>query len=308
MAISSLPKCYGWLANDPIRILPGGDTFMNIPRYWFRATGQVPTPSGRPYDVVAWGWSSEGRDGAERKARERMAAFAQRVQQGMEIPRGYAYGDRPLREEIVQEIQGRDGEMAAVVTRNSYGCLVLNTADAMFVDIDFEVSKGPSFLGRLFGKGGPGPEEAALARLREGLQRASSGSFRIYRTAAGFRVLATDRVYDPRSAEAQALMTSVAADPAFVNLCRVQQSFRARLTPKPWRCGQSSPPGKHPRDDWSDQASFSTWLASYDQACQSKATCRFVESVGPGWVGEAIQPILDLHDSATRADAALPLA
>jgi hypothetical protein len=282
---------------------------MNIPRYWFRATGQVPTPSGRPFDLVAWGWSSEGRDGAERKAQERLAAFSQRVQQGMELPRGYAYGDRPLREEIVQEIQGRDGEMAALVTRNSYGSLVLNTAGAMFVDVDLpETPEGPSFLGRLFGKGGPSPEEAAQGRLREGLQRASSGSFRIYRTAAGFRVLATDRVYDPRSAETQALMTSVAADPSFVQLCRVQQSFRARLTPKPWRCGQRLPPGRHPREDSSERARFSTWLASYDQACQPRATCRFVESVGPGWVGQEIQPILDLHDSATRAGAALPLA
>lgn len=291
-------KCYDWRAND----------FMNIPRYWFRATGQVPSTSGKAFNLVAWGWSSEGRDGAERKAQERLAAFAQRVQQGLDLPRGYAY-DRPLREEIVQELKGRDGETAAVVTRNSYGSLVLNTAGAMFVDVDLpEKPGGSSFLGRLFGKGGPSPEEAALARLREGLQQASSGSFRIYRTAAGFRVLGTDRVYDPRSAETQALMTSIAADPAFVQLCRVQESFRARLTPKPWRCGQNLPPGRHPREDPSERTRFTTWLASYDQTCNFKATCRFVESVGPGWVSEEIKPILDLHDSATRASAALPLA
>jgi len=147
-----------------------------------------------------------------------------------------------------------------------------------------------------------------LARLREGLQRASGGSFRIYRTAAGFRVLATDRAYDPRSAETQALMTSIGTDPAFLTLCRIQESFRARLTPKPWRCGQANPPGRHPREAPAEQADFSSWLESYDRACQPMATCRFVESVGPGWVGEEIQPILDLHDAATRANAALPLA
>ncbi|MFL6262751.1 MAG: hypothetical protein ACJ76Y_23880 [Thermoanaerobaculia bacterium] len=282
---------------------------MNIPRYWFRAKGQAPTSSGKVYDLVAWGWSSEGRDGAERKARERLAAFAQRVQQGLEFPRGYAYGDRPLREEILREIQGSDGEIAAVVTRNSYGSTVVNTAHALFADVDLPASSsGPSFLGRLFGKSAPSPEEAALTRLREGLQRASGGSFRIYRTAAGFRVLGTDRAYDPRSAETQALMTSIGADPAFMHLCRVQESFRARLTPKPWRCGQSAPPGRHPREAPDEQADFATWLASYDRSCQSKATCRFVETVGPGWVGEGIQSVLDLHDSATRASVALPLA
>jgi hypothetical protein len=282
---------------------------MNIPRYWVRVKGQVPIGSDKVYDLAAWGWSSEGRAGAERKAQERLAAFGQRVQQGLDLPRGYAYGNRPLREEILREIQGNDGEIEAVVTRNSYGSMILNTAHTLFADVDLPApSSGSGFLGRLFGKSEPSPEEAALARLREGLQRASGGSFRIYRTAAGFRVLATDRAYEPRSAETQALMTSIGADPAFQNLCRIQQSFRARLTPKPWRCGQPNPPGRHPREAPDEQADFSNWLASYDRACQSMATCRFVEAVGPGWVGEEVQPILDLHDAATRASVALPLA
>jgi hypothetical protein len=282
---------------------------MNIPQYWVRATGQVPSRQGGYSDAVAWGWSSEGRAEAEQKAHERLSALAARIQAGLDFPRGYAYGVRPLREEIVQELRGRDGEMAAVVTRNSYGSLVLNTAGAMFIDVDLPDAPATGFFGRLFGKGPAlSPEDAALARLREGLQRASSGSFRIYRTAAGFRALATDRTYDPRSAEAQAVMTSVGGDPAFLQLCRVQESFRARLTPKPWRCGQRLPPGKHPREDSGEQTTFSRWLTEYDQACQSKATCRFVESVGWGRVDEEVQPILDLHDSATRASAALPLA
>jgi hypothetical protein len=51
---------------------------------------------------------------------------------------------------------------------------------------------------------------------------------------------------------------------------------------KPWRCGQNLPPGKHPREDQSEQPSFSRWLAAYGQACQSKVTCKFMESVGVG--------------------------
>ena len=283
---------------------------MNIPRYWSHIKEQTPAGFGKVYDLIVWGWSSEGRAGAERKAQERLAAFAQRVREGFDLTRSrdYAYGERPLREEILREIEGRDGEIAAVVTRNIYGSMVLNTAHTLFADVDLPASSGPSFLGRLFGKSEPSPEEAALASLREGLQRASSGSFRIYRTAAGFRVLATDRAYDPRSGETQALMTSIGTDPAFLRLCRVQESFRARLSPKPWRCGQRVPPGRHPRETPDEQADFSDWLTAYDRACQPMATCRFVESVGPGWVGEEIQPILDLHDSTTRASAALPLA
>src|SRR5436305_10953114 len=145
---------------------------MNIPRYWVRAKGQVPTGFGKVYDLVAWGWSSEGRDGAERKAQERLAAFAQRVQQGLDLPRGYAYGDRPLREEILREIQGSDGEIEALVTRNSYGSMVLNTAHTLFADVDLPAaSSGPSFLGRLFGKSEP----ARRRRRWRGSARGSSG-------------------------------------------------------------------------------------------------------------------------------------
>src|ERR1700759_4870200 len=160
---------------------------MEIPRYWVRATGQVPTSLDRPYyEIVAWGWSNEDRAGAERKAHERLAAFAQRVQQGLDLNRGYAYAGKPLREEIVQELKGRGGEASGVVTRNSYGSLVLNTAGALFIDVDLPESAPASGIpGSLFGKKPPAdPRDAVLATLREGLQRASSGSFRIYQTAA----------------------------------------------------------------------------------------------------------------------------
>lgn len=98
---------------------------MNIPLYWVRATGQVPGPNGRRFDLTAWGWSSIGRAEAEQKAHERLASVAQRVQQGLEFPRGYGYGERPLREEILSEVQNREGEVTGIVTRNSYGSLVL---------------------------------------------------------------------------------------------------------------------------------------------------------------------------------------
>ena len=81
---------------------------MNIPRYWARVTGQAPVGFGKVYDLAVWGWSSEDRAGAERKAQERLAAFTQRVQQGLDLPRGYAYGDRPLRsiDALVQSAHG----------------------------------------------------------------------------------------------------------------------------------------------------------------------------------------------------------
>ena len=55
---------------------------MYIPRYWVRATGQVPTALDRPYyEIVAWGWSNEDRAGAEQKAHERLAGVGLRQSQ-----------------------------------------------------------------------------------------------------------------------------------------------------------------------------------------------------------------------------------
>ena len=59
-------------------------------------------------------------------------------------------------------------------------------------------------------------------------------------------------------------MKALGADPAFLHLCRIQGSFRARLTPKPWRCGQANPPGSFPREPEA-QAAFAEWLAQYQR-------------------------------------------
>ena len=131
--------------------------------------------------------------------------------------------------------------------------------------------------------GSAGPDTGPRRRrwhLKTVLAGVSGSSFRIYRTAAGFRVRATDPVFKPGSAEAEKLMTQLDADPAFVRLCRAQESFRARLTPKPWRCGCERPAVRFPREHAHDEERFSEWLRRYGKACDAKATCRVVEEVG----------------------------
>lgn len=279
---------------------------MKIPRYWFRA--RLPSARGGEATLTAWGWSFDGPAEARQLAEERLARLVERVRSGEPIPRaGYLYGDRPLREEIVEEHPSPDDGATMLVTRNSYGALILNTAGAMFVDVDLPPPPRQGLLARLFGKIPPQDDTVELARLRSRLE-ALPGRFRIYRTAAGWRVLATDRLYEPASAEAQAAMAKMGADPAYRQLCRVQESFRARLTPKPWRCGQSNPPSPFPREDARDRARFERWLGRYGEACRDKATCRLVESVADEWITPQLAPVVDLHDARTRASEALPLA
>jgi len=60
---------------------------------------------------------------------------------------------------------------------------------------------------------------------------------RIYKTAAGYRGIVTHALFDPTDPETLRLMEQFACDPQYVRLCKRQESFRARITPKGWRCG-----------------------------------------------------------------------
>jgi hypothetical protein len=48
--------------------------------------------------------------------------------------------------------------------------------------------------------------------------------------------MAIDQEFRPEAPETDRLLRLSGADPAFVQLCRAQKCFRARLTSKPWRC------------------------------------------------------------------------
>lgn len=280
---------------------------MNIPTHWIRVTGRV--PGGRGIDeLAAWGWSDRDRADAERVAHERLSRLIERVQRGEPLPSGYAYGDRPLREEIVQTLPGT-GSPEAIITRNSYGSIVLNARRLMFIDVDRPAPPRTGLLARLFGKGPSAEaiETEALARLRAALD-ALPGSYRLYSTAAGWRVIATHGVFDPCANTTQDLMESLGADPAYRRLCSVQHCFRARLTPKPWRCGQPMPPGRHPREDGALVADFEQWRRRYDAACEAKATCRYLESIPDDRIDGGLESLVDIHDAETRAYEALPLA
>ncbi len=266
------------------------------------------TAHGRELFVRAWGWSQAGVGEAEAMARERLARLVERVRRGEALPTGYAYGDRPLREEILRELPGADGEPTALVTRNRYGVRVLNTARALFIDVDLPAPRARGALAWLLRRPKDDPAAAVLERLRAALRGVAGGSFRIYRTAAGFRVLATDPPFDPDSPRARQLFEAAGADPQFVRLCAPQRSFRARLTPKPHRCGAARPPGSHPRETPADAHAFAEWLRAYEAASAGHAVCRLVETAGFGRVHEEIAPLLALHDAETKVGSDLPLA
>jgi hypothetical protein len=205
---------------------------MHIPRIWTRAEGDVATPDRGVVALLTWGWGDD-EAAARREAESRLERLSERVRRGDPFPRGYEYGSRPIREEVLETI-GAEAEPRAVLTRNRYGATVMNAARLLFLDVDLPEGAGPGFIGKLFGA--KGANVTALERLRAALAAARKGAFRVYRTAAGFRALATEREFDPAGAESQALMKATDTDPWFVRLCsRRRASARAsRPSPGEW--------------------------------------------------------------------------
>ena len=279
---------------------------VKVPRYWAKVEGDTPPDFEGDQRVAVWGWSQDSHRGAELHAYKRLTELLDHLRHSQGWPKGYTYGSRPRREEILQEYRDRSGDTLAFVTRTHYGSEVLNAAHVLFVDVDVPAPTVKQRLASLFGST-DSVEANVLARIRSSLAGERDGSFTIYRTAAGFRVVATDPLYEPGSENAESLMINLGVDPAYLNLCRVQECFRARLTPKPWRCGMSDPPGRFPRTA-DDESAHARWVADYERATQDKATCQMIETVGWRRVHQDAAEILRLHDQKTRAETGLPLA
>jgi hypothetical protein len=284
---------------------------MKIPKYWAKSIQSVQQPGGRPYLLVIWQWSDVSVSEAQQKADDRIRELAQRVGFG-EILNRYGYGERPLREEITQGVTNVAGSEVAIVTRNAYGALVLNAANAMFIDVDFaDKSASGSGGGGFswgFGKRAPSQEDQHVERITAWANRNPAVSLRVYRTAAGLRCLITNHTFAPTRSDALDILRAFESDPLYVRLCQAQECFRARLTPKPWRCNIAPPPWRYPWANSDVEINYRVWERHYEQASRSYAVCRLIKEFGPREVHPDVAPILALHDRITSVEDQRPLA
>ncbi|HEY1597967.1 MAG TPA: hypothetical protein VGG64_00090 [Pirellulales bacterium] len=291
---------------------------MRIPAYWAKGTANETAPDGAARSFSCWRSSDASQSEAQESALAAAARILRARLSGQRLDR-YGYGNVPLREEVIQRFTSSDGEITAAVTRNAYGALVLNTARVMFVDIDFqEVGAGATLsqmFGALLGRKPPSPvapieqqEQTARLRVENFVRDNPAWNVRVYRTHSGLRLLATHDLFDPTGDETQACFVALGADPLYTRLCQAQASFRARLTPKPWRCGIWKPAVSWPRDTGAAQARFDAWQAKYSASQAKYATCRHLATLGNATMHPDAEVIVKVHDHIARCDAALPLA
>jgi hypothetical protein len=281
---------------------------MKFYPHWAKATEHAEI-NGYDWKVERFGWSSVSRHDAIQLAKELVKESIRNFRND-DTPGGYPYSDRPVREEIIQELPGEDGP-TAVITRNAYGSLVLNTAKVLFADIDTPKQKTTveglgKLIGSLFGKKAPEAVDPIVARVEQFFKDSHNLGARLYRTAAGYRCLVTSHVFDPLSQETNNLLTSLGSDPLYIKLCSVQECFRARLSPKPWRCGVGNPPYRFPWDDSEKEAAMRVWEADYNSAVEPYGICELVGSFGNGQVHPQVASLMKLHDGMTcKAEARL---
>ncbi len=299
---------------------------MHFPKYWARADRIISRPGLAPGGVSALGWSDVSEADAKRVAEERAARLVERAAQGLEASPGEYYPTRPAREPMLEEVVADPGNRA-VVSRNRYGAEILNTEAMMMVDVDAAAPETPLAQARgclaglfsafTFKAPAPPPKAslvdearaaAALGKARAWCEANPSWLLRLYQTAAGLRYLVLHASFDPAGPPAQAAFQALDCDPKYALLCRTQRSFRARLTPKPWRCGYHAEgqQGFWLRGD--RRARAERWLAGYREAGAGYAVCRFIAEVGRGQKEPRFAAIVERHDAATGVGRAAELA
>jgi hypothetical protein len=155
------------------------------------------------------------------------------------------------------------------------------------------------------------PEAVARARVQAFLASHPGWGFRLYRTPAGLRLMATHQTMLPQDPEVALAFEALGTDPLYTAMCLKQQCFRARLTAKPWRIGVHDPlrprPGVWPIAP-QRMAERATWVQAYEKTAASFAACRFIETLGHPTVHFEVAAVQALHDAQCQATSTLEIA
>lgn len=194
--------------------------------------------------------------------------------------------------------QGRQGYGWLCINR--YGAICLNTNEVFFGDIDCILDEESSRRNQKV----IDPKEAHA--LIESVANKYKLCFRVYQTYAGIRIIEISKKHNPLDPETNQILTELKCDPFFIDLVKRTNTFRARLTPKPWRV--SNPKSVHFKRAGAD-------IATYLKGTESKPgpkwqIAKYLYTVGnpPEVLDSEISFIVDLHDDYCNTNDERPLA
>ena len=193
---------------------------------------------------------------------------------------GKWYDGLPLGEYVVleePEVCGftHNGETVGIVTQNSYNANILNAENMLIVDVDTNTD-GDSDCHR--DAAIVRSNDIAIAALEYAVAQDESLGFRAYETANGLRYICTTKEAGDIK-DRWRLMQSLYSDPLYIRLCKFQETYRARLSIKPWRGNDGE-----------------------------EAVCRYIGTYGNDRIIEPFEQMIEYHDSATIGEDGVDLA
>lgn len=157
---------------------------------------------------------------------------------------------------------------------------------------------------------GCGPEKVTKSTIEKFAARNPDCHLRVYRTPMGYRVLAMHKTYDPNGEDTVRFLKDLNSDPVYVQMCKNQHCFRARISPKPWRIGleRLGPrPGVWPIKK-ERMPARNRWVAHYTSQAKKFASCRFEGSYGSSLVDARAEFVRAIHDEYCKADTGCQIA
>jgi hypothetical protein len=212
----------------------------------------------------------------------------------------------PPHEEFIDHVIDTHGNETGYVSRNRYGALILNTDRLMILDVDRSAKPWQRWTAKfmkLLGRQAPSQESQILAAAQANV----ADNYRIYRTFGGWRLMLVNRPVDGIDSFVETEFQRFAVDPFYAQLCRRQKTFRARLTPKPWRCDCSRPPNNFPFERADERLRFDAWQAEYSQCSSGYRTCELIAGFENA-IDTNLQPLVALHDGLCKIESDAPLA
>lgn len=269
---------------------------MKFAQYWEKIELPVDSKIFGRKTVDIWGASNESSEEALIHAQSRATEFKKCFSKGFSDSHTYDYFNGFIKEELIEEITDSENNIIAVLTRNYYGAVILNSKSILFGDIDIPTnSNWLSNLMSLFGK--PKKDKSYFIDKIKSFQKSHPQyDFKVYETLAGLRFVITNTLFDNQQVISQ-IFKALNVDPLYAKLCKTQSCFRARLTPKPWRVGliYPDPASRFPRNN-SNQEIFSSWLREYDYKSRSYSVVKEIAQFGNQPILADIKTILSIHD------------
>ena len=276
---------------------------MIIPKYWVKIEYPATDSTGKDITIVSRGWSLSSKEDAISLAKSRARKMLKRINHKNDSESYLVPYDKiPLAEPIIENINDKVGNLIGVITRNHEGCLVLNTKNLVFIDVDLpkiRISLICKILSIFFKETKKDSEQETYENIIKVLEHYRL-SARIYKTKAGFRII-LENSYSPDDFNLLKIMKELKADPLYIKLCKRQNCFRARLTPKPYRIGLSNLAHKFPYQE----SEIYEWETQYKNVISNYSVCVLLKTLNNS---PELNDLTKLHDQYCNIAANLPLA